>query len=196
MSGHGPKFRTIVADPPWDTRTGPLGGGMGEGFTGGNGRNRPLGYPTMSLREIAALPILDLADPEGAHLYLWTINGFLEESFGIVREWGFEFSTLITWAKKPMGSGLGGAWGLATEHVLFCRRGRCPDGERIGRNWFDWKRPYRADGKPDHSRKPDAFLDHVERVSPPPRVELFARRARFGWDYWGNESLQTVEMPA
>jgi N6-adenosine-specific RNA methylase IME4 len=47
-----------------------------------------------------------------------------------------------------------------------------------------------------HSRKPEGFLDRIEQVSPGPYVELFARRSRFGWDTWGDESLQTAEMPA
>lgn len=46
-----------------------------------------------------------------------------------------------------------------------------------------------------HSAKPDGALDLVELVSPGPYVELFARRARFGWDYWGDESLGTVMLP-
>jgi N6-adenosine-specific RNA methylase IME4 len=36
----------------------------------------------------------------------------------------------------------------------------------------------------------------VERASPGPYLELFARRARFGWDYYGDESLQTAQVPA
>lgn len=47
-----------------------------------------------------------------------------------------------------------------------------------------------------HSEKPEAFLDLIEQVSPGPYVELFARRARFGWDYWGDESLGTASMAA
>jgi N6-adenosine-specific RNA methylase IME4 len=45
-----------------------------------------------------------------------------------------------------------------------------------------------------HSAKPDGFLDVVEQVSPGPYLELFARRARFGWDYYGDESLGTAHM--
>jgi N6-adenosine-specific RNA methylase IME4 len=55
--------------------------------------------------------------------------------------------------------------------------------------WFNWKR------QREHSAKPDAMLDMVESVSPGPYVELFARRARFGWDYWGDQSLGTAELP-
>jgi N6-adenosine-specific RNA methylase IME4 len=47
-----------------------------------------------------------------------------------------------------------------------------------------------------HSQKPEAWLDHIETVSPGPYLELFARRARFGWDYWGDESLGTAEFAA
>ena len=59
---------------------------------------------------------------------------------------------------------------------------------RHNTTWWNWP-------VGEHSAKPDAFLDIVEQVSPGPYVELFARRARFGWDYWGNESLGTAELP-
>jgi N6-adenosine-specific RNA methylase IME4 len=55
--------------------------------------------------------------------------------------------------------------------------------------WFQWPRGA-------HSAKPEAFLDLVEQVSPGPYLEMFARRARFGWDYWGDESLGTAKMVA
>lgn len=42
-----------------------------------------------------------------------------------------------------------------------------------------------AAARTGHSVKPDAFYDLVERVSPAPRVELFARQPRLGWDSWG-----------
>jgi N6-adenosine-specific RNA methylase IME4 len=63
------------------------------------------------------------------------------------------------------------------------------DDRRCDTRWFLWPR-----GR--HSEKPEAFLDLVERMSPGPYVELFARRDRLGWDTWGNESLGTAEMPA
>ncbi len=180
-------YRTIVADPPW-----PMGPSHGARTKSTKGNWKPcdasdVPYPMMALDDIAALPIGSLAAP-GAHLYVWTVNRFVEDTYRIVREWGFKPSTLLTWCKAPMGVGLGGAFGLTTEHVLFCRRGRIADRTRVGSTWWEWKRG-------QHSRKPDAFLDIVEQVSPGPRVELFARRARFGWDYWGNESLGTAELP-
>jgi N6-adenosine-specific RNA methylase IME4 len=38
-----------------------------------------------------------------------------------------------------------------------------------------------------HSKKPDSAFSMVERVSRGPRVELFARSNRPGWESWGNE---------
>jgi N6-adenosine-specific RNA methylase IME4 len=66
-----------------------------------------------------------------------------------------------------------------TEHVLFGIRGQLPIApEKRERNWFEA-------AKTGHSQKPQAFLDLVERVSPEPRIELFARAPRLGWDSWG-----------
>jgi N6-adenosine-specific RNA methylase IME4 len=172
------KYRTIVADPPWDVGRGPE--------WASNGASRPLTYPTMSVEEIAALAVRELADNR-AHLYLWTINAYVEEAHEIARIWGFKPSTLLVWAKPPNGLGLGGTYSLTTEYVLFARRGVLPATDRLDTTWWNWPR-----GK--HSAKPEAFIDMVERVSPAPRIELFARRARFGWDYWGSESLETAEV--
>jgi N6-adenosine-specific RNA methylase IME4 len=129
-----------------------------------------------------------LAD-ENAHLYVWTINRYVEETYDVARAWVFEPKTLLTWAKRPMGLGPGGAFSQTSEHILFCRRGRDISKARIDTTWWSWPR-----GR--HSAKPDAFQDIVEQVSPGPYVELFARRDRLGWDTWGNESLGTAEMEA
>ena len=173
------QYRPIVADPPWEVGRGPE--------WGSNGASRPLTYPTMTVEEVAALPIRDHADKR-AHLYIWTINAYVEDTYEIARLWGFRPSTLLTWCKRPNGIGLGGTYSLTTEHILFARRGVCPAGDRIDTTWWEWSRGA-------HSSKPDAFLDLVERVSPAPRLEVFARRARFGWDYAGDGSLGTVEIP-
>jgi N6-adenosine-specific RNA methylase IME4 len=99
------------------------------------------------------------------------------------------------WAKKPRGLGPGGAFATTTEFVIVARRGSLPWKQRLDSTWFGWKRHYEG-GYPVHSAKPDGFLDMVEAMSPGPYLELFARRARFGWDYWGDESLGTAEMVA
>jgi N6-adenosine-specific RNA methylase IME4 len=178
------RYRTIVADPPWRVHR-PKGG-----WRTGVHTSQSLSYPTMSIDEIAALPVGELAD-DVCHLYIWTINRYVEQTYGIARAWGFKPAQLLVWAKAPMGLGSGGIYSMTTEYILLARRGsegRNPD-HRHPTTWWNWKRG-------EHSAKPDAFLDIVEEVSPGPYVELFARRARFGWDYWGDESLGTAELVA
>jgi hypothetical protein len=86
-----------------------------------------------------------------------------------------------------LGGGLGGAWGITTEFVLFARRGTLPATGRVVGTWFNVKRPYDRRGKPQHSAKPQHFYDLIERVSPGPYLELFARKERAGWTTWGDE---------
>lgn len=176
-------YRTIVVDPPWPQKAGgPLTGR--EGFLDTRG-SLPMPYRTMTVPEIAALDVP--ADPD-AHLYLWTTSRFLRDAFGVLEAWGFRYSTTLVWAKAPIGAGLGGAYGIATEFVLFGRRGNAPTLERVGRNWWTWKRHYDERGKPMHSAKPEEFYAMVENVSPGPYLDMFARRTRIGWDSWGDEA--------
>lgn len=195
VSSQAPRYRTLVVDPPWKVMAGPLMQGVGEGWAWDERQHmqtRPLAYPTMTVEEMAALPVGEMAAPDSA-LFLWTINAYVEDAYDLARAWGFKPSTLCVWAKNPMGGGLGGAFGITTEFFLYARRGS-PLERRVTGTWFNWKRHY-INGKPAHSAKPDAFYDLVESVTDPAYVELFARRARLGWDYWGDESLGTAEMP-
>lgn len=189
------RYRTIVADPPWKVMAGPLMERVGEGWLWAEQdrqATRPLAYPTLSVDEIAALPVGAMADDDCA-LYLWTINAYVEQAYDVVRAWGFKPSTLHTWCKAPMGGGLGGAHGITSEFFLYARRGSPVERRQTG-TWHQWKRHY-VNGKPAHSAKPDAMLDLVEATNDGPYLELFARRARLGWDYWGDQSLGTAEMP-
>ena len=194
MSG---KYSTIDSDPPWPIKdSGPRtasSGGYWERGQGTAGKRSVVPYERLSIAEIEALSIRDLA-ADDAHLYLWAVNAYLPEAYAVARAWGFRPSTLLTWCKKPMGLGLGGTFVNTTEFVLFARKGTLPALSRVERTWWEWSRPYIHGGGPTHSAKPDAFLDVVEQASPAPRLECFARRARFGWDYAGDGSLGTVEL--
>lgn len=181
------RYRTIVADPPWQYDTTLVVTGNAPGRTKQRGRSGT-GYATMSVEEVAALPVSEFADGEGAHLYLWTTNTHVEHAWAVVRAWGFEPKNLLTWCKPPKGMIGFGTFSQASEFVLFAARGdRAVNVGRCERTWFEWPRA-------THSQKPEAFLDLVEQVSPAPYLELFARRARFGWDYWGDQSLGTAEV--
>ena len=185
------RYRTIVADPPWDHSDGTglslSGGGglvLGENWSGAT-RPTKVPYSVMTLVEIAALPIPDLAEND-AHLYLWTTNRYLRDAYDIVRGWGFNVTKPLVWCKSPKGF-MGGAFTSSVEFVLFARRGSLATLSRAGRQWWNWPRS-------GHSAKPEAFLDLVETVSPGPYLELFARRNRLGWDTWGNESLEHISL--
>lgn len=184
------RYRTIVADPPWDV--GRFIGGFGGNVerrrevVAERGENVELDYPTMSVDEICDLPVMDLCHRDGGHLYLWTTTQYLLSADLVARAWGFTPTATLVWCKPSGGFG-GGAFYPNVEFVLFCRRGRCPTNSKSTSRWFQWPRAA-------HSVKPEGFLDLVERVSPGPYLELFARRQRLGWDTWGNEALEHVEV--
>lgn len=184
------KYRTIVADPPWAYRT-TKPASRWHRFTTAESH-----YDTMTNAEIAALPVRDMAE-DAAHLYLWVTNprlyaGRKDDGIGpreIVEAWGFQYQTLITWVKQGR-LGMGWYFRGETEHAIFATRGKAPiPAASRERNVI-------FAPKHDHSQKPDAFYDLVERVSPAPRIELFARRQRLGWDTWGDEALEHVDLGA
>lgn len=182
-------YATVVVDPPWrygDAR-------VLRWSTARWGRDtRPeanLRYPTMPVGEIAALPVGGWAAPD-AHLYLWVTTPKLLDALPILGAWGFEYRTTLTWLKTGT-LGLGAYFRGDTEHVLFAVRGdppEIPPHLRV-RNWFQAP-------KTGHSRKPDRFYEIVERVSPGPRLEVFARRRRYGWDAVGNEAPEFAASQA
>ena len=181
-------YRTITADPPWHYGSWPVGRvPSGQTF---DGRRTPIDYPTLTVEQIAALPVADLADPSGCHLYLWTTNRYLPDAFEIVKAWGFRYSQLLVWAKTPMGLGPGGTFAQNAEYILFARRGTLRHLRRWDSVWFNWPRTT------VHSKKPEHFIDLVEQVSPGPYLELFARRQRRGWDTAGNECFNTANFEA
>lgn len=182
-------YRTIVADPPWKYD--------GVAVVGSGSKDRPgvqvgshAKYGSMGHAELLALRPPAEAD---AHLYLWTTNAFMVEAHEIAEAWGFKQKTILTWTKTHQGDPsrvsmkTGYYYRGATEHCLFCVRGSLKLNDGVCQpTGFLWPRL-------PHSVKPDAFYDLVEQASPGPYLELFARRARFGWDYWGDQSLNTAE---
>lgn len=186
------RYRTILADPPWPII-------WTAGVTRVNGRHerhrilkRALGYPTMSVEEIAALPVADLAEAD-AHLYLWIPDRFLIEGVGarVVRAWGFEPGrVLLFWAKR--GYGLGTFPRPQHEALIVAKRGSLDFRIRNAGSVQEWQVAY-ENGARVHSRKPEGAIDLIEQASPGPYVELFARRQRLGWCTWGLECFDTAQ---
>ena len=153
------RFEVVVLDPPW-----PYPESM-------------LPYPTMTLEEIAALPLREHLASD-AVVWLWTTNRFLFDSARIAREsWRLEYETTLTWDKERIGTGrpLRGQ----TEHCLLFRRGK-PVFRDSATTLL------RAKAR-EHSRKPDEFYALVERLCPGAKLEFFAREQRAGWQAWGAE---------
>lgn len=193
-------FGTISADPPWPYNSvgehGPIKKSKTvDGTRMQRGPGQP-GYDYMSMDEILALPVRDVAD-DNAHLYVWVTNSFLAEGMEVIKAWGFSYKTMLTWTKTKDGYPIqvsmksGYYFRGATEHVLFGVRGSCPppDGLALPTGYL-WPRIAR------HSEKPDKFYSEVaERMSPGPRLEMFAREPRSGWTTWGNQAHQSETSP-
>jgi N6-adenosine-specific RNA methylase IME4 len=181
----GRRFKTILCDPPWRfvNRTGKMA----------PEHRRLSRYSTMTLDEIAALPVPDITD-DTAHLYLWVPNALLPEGLTVMRAWGFQYKSNIIWHKirkdgGPDGRGVGFYFRNVTEMMLFGVRGKNARTLAPGRRQVN----YLATRKREHSRKPDEQYDIIESCSPGPRIELFARGTRPNWATWGRQADDSYE---
>jgi len=184
-------FGTLLVDPPWrfQNRTGKIA----------PEHRRLSRYETMSMSEIAALPIRALAEPP-SHLYLWVPNALLPEGLAIMKAWGFRYITNLVWYKirrdgGPDGRGVGFYFRNVTELVLFGVWGK---GKAV-RTLAPARRQVNiiTSRKREHSRKPDELYELIERCSPGPWVELFATglSERPGWTYHGKPHLKAHNSP-
>lgn len=181
----GKRYRTIYADPPWQfqNRTGKVA----------PEHKRLSRYSTMTVPEICRLPVAEAAD-EKSHLYLWVPNALLPEGLEVMRAWGFAYKTNIIWEKvrkdgMPDGRGVGFYFRNVTEILLFGIRGEKNRTLDPGRSQVNLIRAI----KREHSRKPDEFISLIERCSPAPFLEMFARGGRRDWDMWGNQATEDYE---
>jgi N6-adenosine-specific RNA methylase IME4 len=172
-------FGTVLADPPWrfSNRTGKVA----------PEHRRLARYQTLTAKEIAGLPVAALMAPR-SHCYLWVPNALLAEGLMVMENWGFTYKANLVWHKvrKDGGSdgrGVGFYFRNVTELVLFGSRGQL-------RTLAPGRRQVNllATRKREHSRKPDEMYELIERCSPGPHLELFARHRRPGWTAWGDEA--------
>lgn len=171
-------YRTVAADPPWQPT---LGETWNSRMADKAGPQRF--YKTMSVAEIIALRPTTAAQ---AHLYLWGVTAHFDWTYEVARAWGFEPITMLTWKKPGLGAG---RFRCNTEHILVARKG-ARAGNPFGQGGrtaqatagtlFEWPRAA-------HSEKPQEFFDLVERLSPGPRLEMYARKVRPGWAAFGDQ---------
>lgn len=172
------KFGTILADPPWR-------------FTNRTGKMAPehrrlSRYATLTVEEIMEIPVATALKPN-AHLYLWVPNALIAEGLAVMKAWGFTYKSNIVWFKirkdgGPDGRGVGFYFRNVTELLLFGVHGHLRT-LSPGRRQVNILRTQ----KREHSRKPDEQYAIIEKCSPGPFFELFARGARPGWKQWGNQ---------
>lgn len=162
----GQKFDLLLIDPPWGYRD-----------------NTIKGYQTMSIDEIAGLPVRNIMEKESV-VFLWATNSLLPEAFSVMDSWGFRFVTKIEWVKKRNGKlQKGRAVNVmgSSESILIGKTGNYPVP--------DWKPPSVMEApRVKHSEKPELSYLWMEKMYPKARkIEIFARKARKGWYVVGNQ---------
>ena len=168
------KYAIIYADPPWSYRE--------KVFYGTKiNSSADMHYPTMSLKELERVPVLDITEPD-ALLFLWGTGPNLDQALDLGRSWGFKYITVgFVWDKQRHNPGH-----YTMSYCEFClifKRGRIPKprGARNIKQLVSTKRER-------HSRKPEEIRTAIEEMFPTQnKVELFARETFPGWDAWGNE---------
>ena len=169
LDGSLGRFPVLLADPPWRYE-----------HATSDSRAIENQYPTMSLEEICMLPVEDVA-PEDRILRLWAPSPKLQEALRVLESWGFNCRTCTVCHKQRMGMG----FYVRQEHelLLIATRGALPVPKPEDRPRSVIVEPWTG-----HSKKPESFYSTIEAMYPDlPRLELFARTERPGWQAWGNE---------
>ena len=171
------KYQIIYADPPWQYRNKKTGNSMKSGSASK--------YPTLSLEEICALNVRELAHKDSV-LFLWITVPLLPDGLKVMDSWGFKYKTALFW-RKIMSLGMGFWFRGQVEILLMGVRGKVKAFRIQKANILQLKV-----GK--HSQKPVEFRELIESIGLSPRIELFARQKIEGWDIWGNEIENDIEL--
>lgn len=170
------KYQIIYADPPWKYRNNKTGGSM---------LPQDIHYPKMTTDDICQLRVAEIADKNSA-LFLWSTVPMIEDGFKVLSAWGYKYKTMLFW-RKVMSWGMGFWYRGQVEILLLGTRGTLKA--------FHIQRANIIQAKVrKHSQKPDEFYELIEMAGLEPRIELFARQKREGWDAWGNEVDSDIEL--
>lgn len=169
------QYGVIVIDPPWpmekierDVRPNQVA----------------FDYPTMDEAELSAYP---LPAAEDCHLFVWTTHRFLPVALRLLDAWEFRYVCTFVWHKsggfQPIGLPQ-----YNSEFAVYARKG-AP--KFVDTKAFPtcFEAPRR-----EHSRKPDEFYATIARVTAGPRIDIFAREPRDGFDVSGNETKKFAEI--
>ena len=174
------KYKTILADPPWQYGNKRLGCG------GRGGASHH--YPTMTTDLICDLEIISEITGNDSVLFLWATVPMWPDALLAMDSWGYKYKTQLIWV-KTRGLGMGFWFRVQYELCLVGTRGKPKPFRQSFPNIF-----FAPITK--HSRKPEKFFQLIDPIIPRPAIELFAREKREGWDAWGDEAVSDISIKA
>ena len=163
------KYKTIYCDPAWNHKG-----------SGRIARGASRHYKLMKTQDIKNLPVQDIANDD-CWLFMWVTNNLLKDGLDVMENWGFRYVTNLAWGKDRYGTG----YYFRGQHelCLFGVKGNLKPKVK-NESSFLYAKKYL------HSSKPPEFYNKIENVSYEPRIELFARNTRQGWDSWGDQIFE------
>jgi N6-adenosine-specific RNA methylase IME4 len=140
-------------------------------------------YRTAPIDDILSVSVPSIA-ADDCVLFLWATMPMLPQAFDVMQTWGFTYRSGAIWAKDRLGTGF---WFRNKHELLLVGvKGDIPGPVEGTQSLSVIEAPVAA-----HSEKPKAFYNLIESYFPLlPKIELFARQARDGWDRFGDQSPQ------
>lgn len=177
------KYEIIYADPAWQYKT-------KESLAKTSILNGELNthYGTMTIAELGGLPLGSISD-KNSMLFMWVVSPMLDDGIELMKKWGFKYSTIaFIWHKQRANPG---HYTMSEcEICLVGRRGKIPT-PRGARN----VRQFLSEMREKHSAKPTEIRNRIELMFPTQtKLEMFARQSAKGWDAWGNEVENSIDL--
>jgi len=166
------KYEVVAIDPPWAYEE--KGGLSSNDFNPETTRGTTT-YPTMKVNQIKEI---DLPLTDNSVVFLWTTHAFLKDAFDILEHWNLKYKATLVWDKEKMG--MGRTIRLQCEFCLIAFKGNPIFNGSSERDII-------RESRREHSRKPDAFYQYVERSTIGRKLEYFSREKRTNWEIYGNE---------
>lgn len=176
------KYSVIYADPPWKYRnTSPPCLPHKQPDT----CLFEYYYQTMTIEELIKMPIANISEKDSV-LFMWSTTPNIEQALQLVNSWGFTYKTMITWEKTNRDC-MGYWFRVCTEHLIVAIKGKIKSFRSMERTCYH-------EARRKHSQKPEYFYSLIESVTNGERLELFARQKRIGWDSFGNEISESIQL--
>ena len=183
------KYNVIYCDPPWDFK----GGGIYQD-NGRKDRSISDEYKLTKTIDLKELPINNLADDD-CFMFMWVTDSHLKQGIDLMEGWGFRYSTIaFVWLKQyHTGNNCYnvGRWTMkSTEIVLLGLKGK-PLKYKKAKNVKAFVEAERT----KHSVKPNEVRKRIlDLCGDIPRIELFAREKKEGFDVFGNEVKNSIDL--